>query len=446
MTVPSIPEADWSALQDEAIEFLQQLVRIHTINPDDVKSGSKIVAVGETVADQLIKEKLAKDGIDADILEAAPTRGNLIARLAGDGSRKPVLLLGHLDVAGVTPEGWTAGIDPFGGDIKDGRLFGRGTADMKDLVVMHVMALLIAKRRGLKLKRDLILAGVADEEAGSHKGMLWLIAKHWDKIAAEFSFNEGFSGSPMLSLRDGKTVIWVGLEAIEKRILATYVTAHGHAGHASSEQPDNCIYRLAAALERLSRHPRPMVLNPVSERLVRTIKAYFGEDLRESISPDVRAIFHDVIVPTMLKAGTELIVLPGEATAALTCRLLPTTDTGEFQTWLETVVGLPDVHVTYPYPMPPPSPAPSSAENNLVTAYKSAVRRHFGEHVPVILTQGIGTTDSFHLRERGVAAYGVRPLVDAKQEGIHGNNESIPVDGFKAGLRMFVEVVLDLAT
>jgi acetylornithine deacetylase/succinyl-diaminopimelate desuccinylase-like protein len=445
VTVPLIPEADWPGLQDEAVAFLQELVRVHTINPEDVKPDSPGPVVGETVADQLIQAKLAKDGIAAEILADSPARGNVIARLAGDGSKRPVLLLGHLDVAGVTPAEWTQGIDPFGGEIRDGRMYGRGTADMKDLVAMHVMALLIAKRYRLLLKRDLILAGVADEEAGSHEGMLWLLANHWDKIEAEFSFNEGFSGGPALG-RDRKTVIWVGLEAIEKRIMVAEVTATGHAGHASSEQPDNCIYTLAAALERLHAHPRPMVLNPISEQFARSIAAYFGTDPRESTDPGVRAIFHDVVVPTLLTAGTDMIVLPGEATASITCRLLPTTDAGEFQSWLETVVGLPRVRVAYPYGTPPPSPAPSSVANDLVTAYAASARRHYGAHVPVIPTQGIGTTDSFHLRERGVAAYGVRPLVDDKPEGIHGADESIPVAAFKQGLRFLVETVLDLAT
>ena len=441
----SIPEADWPKLQDEAVGFLQELVRLHTINPADVQPG--MPAVGETVADQQIQSKLAQDGIAAEILfkEGEPIRGNLIARLAGDGSRKPVLLLGHLDVAGVTPSGWTPGIDPFGGDIKDGRLYGRGTADMKGLVVMHVMALLIAKRYGLKLKRDLILAGVADEEAGSHAGMLWLVDTHWDKIAAEFSFNEGFSGGPVLG-HDRKTVIWVGLEAIEKRILIAKVTATGHPGHASSEQPDNAIYRLADALTELRKHPRPMVLSPVTERFALTIKACFGTDPRESPAPDLRAIFHDSIAPTMLAGGTEVIILPGEASVWLNCRLLPTTDTNEFIAWLQAVVDLPNVQVSFPHGLPAASSAPSATENDLVAAYTDGVRRHFGAHLPVILTQGIATTDSSHLRAKGVAAYGVRPLLDAQPENMHGNNESIPVDGFRAGLRMFVEVVMDLAT
>jgi acetylornithine deacetylase/succinyl-diaminopimelate desuccinylase-like protein len=445
MAIPSIPEAAWPALQDEAIAFLQELVRVHTINPDDLDQGSPEVPVGETVADKRIQCRLAKEGIAAEILESKPGRGNIIARLKGDGSRKPLLLLGHLDVADVTRAAWRPDIDPFGGEIKGGRLFGRGTADMKDLVVMHVMAMLIAKRYGLKLRRDLILAGVADEEGGSRLGMLWLIANHWDKIAAEFSFNEGFSGGPQLG-RDRKTVIWVGLEAIEKRILVAEITASGHAGHASSEQTDNSIYRLVAALDSLQRHPRPMVLNPVSERFVRTIKAYFDQDLRQSSAPAIRAMFHDAIVPTLLKGGTDLVVLPAEASVTLICRLLPTTDIGEFKTWLEAVVGLPDIRVTYPFGTPPPSPAPSPFENALVTTYTNAVHRHFGEHVPVILTQGTGTTDSFHLRAKGVAAYGVRPLVDSVAENMHGDNESIPVEGFRVGLRMFVEMVLDLAT
>ncbi len=142
--------------------------------------------------------------------------------------------------------------------------------------------------------------------------------------------------------------------------------------------------------------------------------------------------------------GSDAVVLPEEARATLICRLLPTTDTGEFQQWLETVVAAPGVRVEFPI-VPDPGAPPAAPNTALVTAYTNAVRRYLGD-VPVLLTQGVGTDDNFYLRQKGVQAYGIHPLVDAQPENMHGPNESIPVDAFKQGMRMIMETVLELAT
>jgi acetylornithine deacetylase/succinyl-diaminopimelate desuccinylase-like protein len=441
MLATLVPEDAWPQLQKEAVAFLDALVHVRSINPSS--ANATYPTVFESAAAEVIRAKLAQDDIPSEILAKDPEqkRSNIIAKLAGDGSAKPVLLLGHLDVVGIG-KGWTH--DPFAAEVVDGRMYGRGTADMKSIVVLHVMTLLAIKRYKIKLKRDVILAGVADEEGGSNFGMRWLIAEHWDKIAAEFALNEGFTGGPHLG-RDGKTVIWAGLEAIEKRIMEAAIVATGHGGHASSERPDNAIYRLAVALRALQAHPRPLVLNPVSAAFARSIKILFGQDLLSDPRPGIRAMFHDIVVPTLLKGGTDAVVLPEQACATLICRLLPTTDTGEFQQWLENVVAAPGVSVEYPLCVPDAAVAPASPDTPLVTAYAGAVRRQFGD-VPVLLTQGTGTDDNFYLRQKGVQAYGIHPLVDAKAENMHGPDESIPVEAFKQGLRMIMETVLELAT
>jgi acetylornithine deacetylase/succinyl-diaminopimelate desuccinylase-like protein len=172
--------------------------------------------------------------------------------------------------------------------------------------------------------------------------------------------------------------------------------------------------------------------------------ARFDQDPRRLDAPWWQAMLRDTIVPVTLGAGNDVEISGAPASVTLNIRLLPTTDVGEFQDWFRGVVG-PGVVVSF-YPELKPAPSPSAPENALVEAYRAAVRRHLGEHVPVFTTQGIGTTDSAALRGKGVAAYGVRPLVDPMSENAHGNNESIPVAGFRAGVRMYVEAVLDLAT
>jgi acetylornithine deacetylase/succinyl-diaminopimelate desuccinylase-like protein len=445
-----IPEADWPQLQDEAVELLKELVRIPSITPADATR--EYPSVGETMVCRVIQERLEKEGIASEILAKVERRGNIVARLKGTGStaRKPpgaVLLLGHLDVVGIDGN-WTPSIHPFAAEVINGRMYGRGTADMKSIVVIHLMTMLAIKRYGIKHKRDVILAGVAAEESGSAVGVRWLIAEHWDKIEAEFALNEGFTGGPELDPRDSvpppKKLLWVGLEAIEKRILVANITATGHAGHASSEQADNSINRLATALYKLQAHRRPITLNPISGAFAHAVKTYYGIDLLTDPTPRIQAMFRDAVVPTLIKGGTEIVVLPESASVSVVCRLLPTTKVGEFQQWLEAVVAAPGVTVTYS--TVPATAAPASSPNTaLVAAYAKVARSKFGD-IPVLLTQGVGTTDSFYLRQKGVQAYGIHPLVDPGEENIHGPDESIPVEAFKQGMRMIMETVLELVT
>jgi acetylornithine deacetylase/succinyl-diaminopimelate desuccinylase-like protein len=437
--LPKLTSQDWSKLADEAVDFLRQLVQIPTINP--AFPSRDYPSVGETMACELIREKLKADGISSQILAKVPGRGNIIARLAGDRSAKPLLLAGHLDVVGIDPD-WTPGIDPFGAMMINGRMYGRGTADMKSIVTMHVMTMLAVKRSGIKLKRDLIFAGVAGEEWGSAVGMRWLIDHHWHIIEAEFALNEGLTGGPQLD--DDQKVSWVGLEAAEKRILVARIIATGSSGHASSAQPDNAIYRLAVALQKLKAHPRPLVLNPVSAAFVKAMRMYFGVDPLEDPTPRIRAMFQDTVVPTLLGGGRQMTVLPDLARTTVVCRLLPTTDAGEFQNWLESVVAERGVYVNY-LALPGPSAPLAKPNTALVKAYTSAVQRRFCG-VPVLLTQGTGTDDNFYLRQKGVQAYGIHPLVDPEPENMHGPNESIPIDAFREGLPLIMETVLELAT
>jgi acetylornithine deacetylase/succinyl-diaminopimelate desuccinylase-like protein len=239
-------------------------------------------------------------------------------------------------------------------------------------------------------------------------------------------------------------VLWVGFEAIEKRILVAKITATGHAGHASSEQADNAINLLATALYKLRARERPLTLNPVSAAFAHAVRTYYGIDLLTDRTPRIRAMFHDAVVPTMIQGGTEVVVLPESASATVTCRLLPTTNVGEFQQWLEAVVAAPGVHVTYSNVPPAAAPA-SRSDTAMVQAYTNVARRKFGD-LPVLLTQGVGTTDSFYLRQKGVQAYGIHPLVDPGEENMHGPDESIPVEAFKQGMRMIMETVLELVT
>lgn len=439
---------EWSRAQDEAVSLFQDLIRINTSNPP----GNEILAAN------YLKKIFDEAGVPSNVYESAPGRGNLIARLKGDGKEKPLLLLGHLDVVGVERDHWT--VDPFGAEIKNGRIYGRGASDMKALVAAEVMALLWAKRSQLPLHRDLIFAGVSDEESSGKYGIQFLINKHWPEIDAEFSFNEGGRGRP--SARTGK-VEWVGIQTTEKRPYNLRLVAHGTSAHASLETPDNPIYTLARALHRLAKYEPPMKLNETTQKYLEEVGKLEGlpegwyekvskvnaedntvESQRRAVeSAGFYATLHDTISPTILRGGFRSNVIPAVAEVNLNCRLLPDTDITEFVAELKNVIHESMIDIEYDPDSRPRTPA-TSFHTAAFKAYDTVVKQTFGESVPLIPVMGTGATDSAFLRAKGMASYGIAPFVDDKASYAHGNNESISLSGFRGGVKFVYEVIQEL--
>src|SRR5579871_1799928 len=190
---------DFGKAQDEAVKILADLIKIDTSNPPG----------NETRAAEYIKSVLAAEGIPAQIYESAPGRGNLVARLKGNGKKKPLLLLGHLDVVGVERDKWT--VEPFAAIIKDGYLYGRGAHDDKAMDAANLEVMLMLHRLKVPLDRDVILLAEAGEEGTPHFGIDFMIEKHWDEIACEYSLNEG-GDSPEVA----GTVPYIGISTTEK--------------------------------------------------------------------------------------------------------------------------------------------------------------------------------------------------------------------------------------
>jgi acetylornithine deacetylase/succinyl-diaminopimelate desuccinylase-like protein len=439
---------DWPKAQDEAVVILQNLIRLDTSNPP----GREIFAA------QQLKTIFDGAGIESSVYESTPGRGNIVARLKGDGSKRPVLLLGHLDVVGVERDHWT--VNPFGGEIKGGRLYGRGAADMKSLVAAEVMTLLLVKRSAIPLQRDLIFAGVADEESSSEYGIQFLIQKHWPEIEAEFSFNEGGRIEP--STGTGR-VEWVGIQTTEKRPYNLHVIAHGTSTHASLETPDSPIYTLARALVRLSEYQPPLKLNETTRKYVEEIGKlehlpgnWFKEShkVRSGGGPGVLgdgpgqslalyATLHDTISPTVLAGGYRSNVIPAEAEVNLNCRLLPDTDIVEFVEAITKVIHDEQVEIKYQSdsrPRTSPTPYTTAA----FRAYEGAVKKTLGESIPLIPIMGTGATDSSFLRAHGMASYGIDPFVEDHPSNAHGNDESISLKGYRDGVKFLFEVIEQL--
>src|SRR5438874_1140497 len=341
LTAPG--EADWKALGDEATGLLSQYLRINTTNPP----GNEIAAA------RWLASVLQRDGIDARVFEPAPGKANLYARLAGDGSARPLILLNHMDVVLASPQYWT--VDPFSGLIKDGYVWGRGALDMKGEAIAQLMTLLILKRAHVPLKRDIIFLATSDEEIGAGVGAAWIVEHQADLIRnAEFLLNEGG-----LTRSDGHGgVEYYGVGTTEKSPFWLDVTARGTAGHGSRPTPDNPVHRLIRALNRIADWRTPLTVTPTVERSFRDLATIERDStarrwlsdirtaLRDSVA--VRAITADLtynallrntISITGLKGSDKTNVIPPVATAALDIRLLPGQDPQAFLVDLVRTVG-----------------------------------------------------------------------------------------------------------
>src|SRR5689334_9215063 len=310
---------DFAKARDEAVKRLQEMIRIDTSNPPG----------NETKLAQYLKALLDKEGIASEIIEKEAGRGNLIARIKGNGSKKPILLMGHEDTVGVESDKWS--VPPFEGIIKDGYVYGRGSYDDKGGITSMLQVFLMLHRQKTPLDRDIIFLAEAGEEAGGGLGIEYLIENHWPKIEAEFSLNEG---APIM--QDGGKVRYVGVATAEKLVRRIKLTARGISGHGSMPRLDNPIVHLAAAIQKIGTYQPPMRLNEITktffERLAKVSppdEAFLyshitdpevGNLAQEKIRHDntlYNSMLRTSIAPTMIKGGFRENVIPGDAEAVV---------------------------------------------------------------------------------------------------------------------------------
>ena len=323
---------DWQAVAEESMEYFSALLRTDTSNPPG----------NETEAATYLQRVLQQEGIEAELFALDPTRANLVARLRGNGSKKPILVMGHTDVVGVQPDNWS--VDPFGAVAKDGYIYGRGSLDDKDNVTAALMLMLLLRRAEVELDRDVIFLAEAGEEGTTRFGVDYMVEQHWDKITAEYCLAEGGG----VVARDGE-VQYVAIATTEKFPMRVRLVARGTAGHGSVPRLDNAVSALARAVGRLATWQSPLRLNETTE-------AYFDR-LGEISSPEDAARYRGVIdpaqqprieryfaeyepqhysllrtsvVPTMMNAGFRRNVIPSEAEAIFDIRGLPDENPEEF--------------------------------------------------------------------------------------------------------------------
>lgn len=434
------------SLGDRAARYLTDLVRLDTTNPPGNETRAAVYLKG--VADRY--------EIPAELLGADPGRLNFVARLRGNGSARPLLLMAHSDVVPADREQWT--VDPFSAEIRDGEIFGRGAQDDKNLLAAELAVLVELKRRGTKLRRDVILLAESDEESGS-TGIQWLIANAFDSISAEAALNEGGVAQ---DLRSGVRLFQI--QTAEKIPSRVVLTARGTAAHASLPRPDNCIVHLARALVRLE-NDQPVRLNPTTRRYLAEIAAlpdyrwlaplvpkleqlstaYSAAAQIRAREPELDAQLRTTVSPTIISGGMKINVIPNAAEARLDVRRLPNDSREEVLGRIRRMINDPAVEVApeagAEMPAAPPSPGDSpvylAMERTLAASAPRAV---------VLPYMARGATDGAYLRTKGVAVYGVPLFIREKHQGRpHGNDERISVENLAAGTELLWRIVLAAA-
>ncbi len=440
------PTPDLAKVSDEAVGWLADLIRINTTNPP----GNELAAV------RYLAGILEREGIPAEVLETAPGRGVVIARLRSSAVPDPsraLLLLGHVDVVGVQKEKWS--VDPFGGVIKGGYLYGRGAIDDKGMVVANLAVLVALKRAGARLDRDVIFLAEGDEEQDGDYGIEVVIRKHWEKIAAGFAINEG--GRVMV--KDGK-VQYVGVQASEKIPVDVEVVATGPSGHGSMPRKDNPVVHLAAAVAKIGAYeapPRPNTIarryfeqltkveDPETAKWMRALETPERMELAarrlSEASPMWSSMLRDSIAPTILRAGIRANVVPSEARATLDIRLLPGDSIDALVQELKKLVNDPQVRFEVAPASREPAP-PSSLESALYQTIERVTSAAFPAAV-VVPFMSTAATDSAQLRLRNVQAYGLLPfpLTEEDVGRMHADDERIPLDAFRKGVDFLYRVV-----
>lgn len=428
------------------MDLLRGYLQIDTTNPPG----------NESAGVAFLRAALEREGIEVECVEAAPGRGNLSARLAGDGSRPGIVLHHHIDVVPADTRLWS--VDPFGGVVDRGYIYGRGALDMKSVGILQLMAVVALRRAGIQLVGDVVLLATADEEEDSEFGAEF-VARHRGRwlAGAEAALSE--LGGILEQFALTRPIAIIGVS--EKTPLPLRLTAHGVPGHGSLPWPHTAPQRLVRAVNRLlGAERRPRVL-PETQAFFATLaralpdSAAVGyQDLARALDdrefraaflthPHYAASVGTTFAVTGLHAGGKRNVVPAEATAEIDCRLLTGDDPEEIVAWVRRVID--DDQVTVEPMQPPKLPNLSSTDTAVYRALAAALRSRMPdvEVAPAILT---GASDSWVFRRSGLQSYGFSPFVLEESElfRIHGTDERVSVENVRAGVRTYTELLLNL--
>ena len=441
--------AAWAqdTMASRARKYLAELVHLDTTNPPG----------NETRVAQYIRSVLDAEGVPCELLGGDTRRLNAVARLAGSGKHRPLLLMAHSDVVPADQTQWSANV--FSAELRDGFLYGRGSQDDKSLLAVELAVLTELKRTNATMHRDVILLSESDEEAGS-TGMQWMIDNAWPKIDAEFALNEG--GFAM-DLPSGRRIYQI--QTTEKVPTRAILRARGTAGHGSLPRADNPVVALSRAIVKLAEAEQPVRLNATTRRYLTTLATLeefhwlgpllpgieksrsasgAGAAIRNT-DAEIDAQLRTTISPTMLSAGSKVNVIPNSAEAQLDIRRLPDETSEEVFARLRRVIHDNSVEISPAPGQEMPATEPSSISTALYKTME-AVFAQASPHALIVPYMQRGATDGSFLRQKGMAVYGVPVFLREDRESrAHGNDERISLRNVDTATGLLWQIVTRVA-
>jgi len=443
-----VSQPDWAAVETETMQHFRALLQINTSDPPG----------RELPAAEYLRDVLAAAGISVELLAINPDRPNVVARLQGNGSKEPLLLMAHTDVVNVDLDKWT--FPPFSATIDDGYVYGRGAVDDKDNLAAALMVMLELKRQNVSLDRDVIFLAESGEEGATENGIEFMVREHFDKIEAEFCLAEGGSVA-----RANREVQYAAIQTVEKIPYRLDLVATGVAGHGSVPLQTNAVTRLAKAVAAIADWRSPIRLNETTaayfERLASISPSDAAQRYLNVLDPGLAgevdeyflaneprhaSMLRSSLSPNLFEAGYRINVIPSEARASVDFRALPDENIAEFVEAVRGVVNDPAVEVSIGVRNTRPS-GETSINTAAFATIENAINSHYG--VLTLPTMSTGATDMAYLREKGVQCYGIGPTIDTEDAalgyGAHSDQERILISELHRFVRFNWDVVVELA-
>jgi acetylornithine deacetylase/succinyl-diaminopimelate desuccinylase-like protein len=442
------PQPDWAKIEEETMRHFQAILRLDTSNPPG----------NESIVVDYLKSVLEGEGIETKVFANDPKRANLVARLRGNGKKRPILIMGHTDVVTVDPTKWKH--PPFSATREGGYVYGRGAIDDKDNVLACLMVMLLLKRMNTPLDRDVIFLAEASEEGGGPNGIGFMVDQHLAEIDAEYCFAEGGG-----VVRTGGKIRYAGVATTEKIPQRARLVARGVSGHGSVPLRTNAIVHLAQAVAKVAEWKTPMRLNETTrayfERLAKLsspeeaaryktlLQPGKSDEAQEYLAVNEPRLFSTLrtsISPNIIKGGYRNNVIPSEAEATLDIRAAPNEDINWFFAEMKKVINDPTVEIVRNQAGRPGAP-PSRLDTEAFRLIEEANKRVYNvETLPTMLT---GATDMAQLRARGIQCYGIGPMTDSedgpKGFGAHSDQERILEEALHKFVRFHWEIVVNIA-
>ena len=441
-------DLEWEAAEEELLRHFRALLQFDTSDPPG----------RELPAAEYLQDVLEAEGIPVEMLSVDPERPNLVARLKGDGSEEPLLIMAHTDVVNVDPEKWT--FPPFSATVDDGYVYGRGAVDDKDNLATALLVMLELKRQNVPLSRDVIFLAESGEEGATEYGIEFMVNDHFDKIEAEFCLAEGGSVA-----RVNREVVYGGVQTVEKLPYRLELVASGVAGHGSVPLQGNSVVRLAKAISAIADWRSPIRLNETTYTYFERLASISPPDAGErylavldsgrateadeyflAYEPRHASMLRSSLSPTIFDAGYRINVIPSESRASVDFRALPDENIEDYLDKIRGVIGDESIEVSLGQRNTRPA-----GQASINTVAFSAIEENTDKHYGVITlpTMSTGATDMAYLRARGVQCYGIGPAIDREDAGLgfgaHSDQERILISELNRFLRFNWDVVIDLA-